>query len=58
MDTTPPTANEQVVTTIYAIYQWADTPTTIALVFGLAGAVFLGIYMLRRIRGKSSVQKI
>jgi len=40
-----------------AIYQWADTPTTIALVFGLAGAIFLGIYFIRRSRGNDSAKK-
>jgi len=48
-----PTQTEKVVTTMGAIYQWADTPTTIALVFGLAGAIFLGIYFIRRVRSKN-----
>jgi O-antigen/teichoic acid export membrane protein len=48
---------EQVVTTVGTFYQWADTPTTVALVFGLAGAVFLGIYFIRRIRSKDATKK-
>jgi predicted permease len=54
---TQPTQFEQVVTTVEKIYQWADTPTTVALVFGLAGAFFLGIYILRRIRRKDAAKK-
>lgn len=45
-----PASSEQV-TTIGTIYQWADTPTTVALVFALAGAVLIGIYIIRRLRG-------
>ncbi len=45
----------EVVTTIGTIYSWVDTPTTVALLFGLAGAFFIGIYILRRIRAKKSV---
>ena len=51
MDAQPP-QTEQVTTTIGTFYQWADTPTTVAMVFALAGAVFVGIYIIRRIRGK------
>jgi hypothetical protein len=52
----PPT--EQVTTTIGAIYQWANTPTTVVLIFALAGAFFLGIYMIRRLRGKNPNRKV
>jgi hypothetical protein len=45
-----PAQIEQVSTTTWSISQWVDTPTTVALVFALAGAVFLGIYGIRRIR--------
>ena len=50
---TQPAPTEQVTTTMGAFYQWVDTPTTVALVFAMAGAVFLGIYMIRRVRGKN-----
>ena len=42
---------EQVTTTIGTFYQWADTPTTVALIFAMAGAFFVGIYIIRRVRG-------
>jgi hypothetical protein len=57
MDTQPAQV-EQVVTTTGSFYQWADTPTTVALVFGLAGGIFLAIYMIRRIRGKGADKEI
>jgi hypothetical protein len=44
---------EQVITTTGISYQWVDAPMTVALVFGLAGAVYLGIYCIRRIRASS-----
>lgn len=50
---TQPAPSEQVTTTIQAIYQWADTPTTVALVFALAGTIFVGIYVIRRLRSKN-----
>jgi flagellar biogenesis protein FliO len=56
MDSQPPTT-ESVTTTAGAFYQWADTPTTVALVFALAGAVFIGIYVIRRLRGGKSADK-
>ena len=58
MDAIQPTQTEQVSTTIGTFYQWVDTPTTVALVFGLAGAVFLGIYIIRRIRGQRADKKV
>jgi len=58
MDPIQPTQTEQVSTTIGTFIQWADTPTTVALVFGLAGAFFLGIYMIRRIRRQSPDKKV
>jgi len=57
MDAIQPTQTEQVTTTIGTFYQWADTPTTVAMVFALAGAVFVGIYMIRRIRGQGANKK-
>jgi flagellar biogenesis protein FliO len=48
-----PTQTEQVTTTTATFYQWVDTPTTVALVFAMAGAIFVGIYIIRRIRNKS-----
>jgi hypothetical protein len=45
-----PPATTQVVTTTGATYGWPDTPATIGLLFGLAGTVFIAIYILRRIR--------
>jgi hypothetical protein len=48
---------EQVTTTIQTIYQWADTPTTVGMIFGLAGAVFIGIYIIRRVRGSRGIEK-
>ena len=34
----------------------ADTPTTVALIFALAGAVFVGIYIIRRLRRKDTTK--
>jgi hypothetical protein len=48
---------EQVTTTIATFYHWADTPTTVALIFALAGSVFVGIYLIRRRRGSKSPEK-
>ncbi len=47
----------QILTT-ETIYQWNNVPIAIALLFGLAGAFFLGIYILRRIRGKNAAKDI
>ncbi len=52
MNSTPTLETAQVVTTTGALYTWPDTPTTVALLFALAGAIFLAIYALRRIRGQ------
>jgi hypothetical protein len=54
---TQPAPPEQVTTTIGAFYQWVDTPTTVALVFAMAGAVFVGIYIIRRLRSKNPDNK-
>jgi hypothetical protein len=56
---TQPSASEQVTTTISTVYHWAvaDPPTTVGLIFALAGAVFLGIYAIRRLRGSKSPSK-
>lgn len=48
---------EQVTTTIATFYHWVDTPTTVSLIFALAGAVFVGIYVIRRLRGNRSAEK-
>jgi len=55
---TQPAPTEQVTTTIGAFYQWVDTPTTVALVFAMAGACFVGIYLIRRLRGKNTNKKV
>jgi hypothetical protein len=34
-------------TTVGYIYSWVDTPMSVALLFGFAGVVFVGIYLLR-----------
>jgi flagellar biogenesis protein FliO len=47
----------QVTTTIATFYHWVDTPTTVALIFALAGAVFVGIYVIRRLRGSRGAEK-
>ena len=39
-------------TTITTETFWMNTPMVVALFFGFAGAVFLAIYILRRIRGE------
>ena len=52
-----PAQPENVTTTIGTIYQWVDTPTTVALIFALAGAIFVGIYVIRRLRGGKSPDK-
>jgi flagellar biogenesis protein FliO len=43
-----------ITTTVGAFSQWPDTPTTVALVFALAGTFYLGIYALRRLRQRSA----
>ena len=35
-----------------------NTPITIALVFGLAGAFFYGIYFIHRIRRRNTILKL
>ncbi len=47
----------QVTTTSGTFASWVDTPTTVALVFALAGAVFIGLYCLRRIRNRTAARK-
>jgi len=32
------------------IHTWVNTPLAVALIFGLAGAFFISIYFLRRIK--------
>jgi hypothetical protein len=34
------------------VSSYINTPMAVALLFGLAGAVFIGIYIIRRIRTK------
>jgi hypothetical protein len=41
----------QVVTTTETVYSWVNPPVALATMFALAGTVFIGIYMLRRVRG-------
>ncbi len=45
-----------ITTTIGTIAKWADTPTTVALVFALAGSTYLGIYALRRLRQRTQAK--
>ena len=47
-----PATSEQVTTTVGTFSQWAltDTSTIVALIFAFAGAVFVGIYLIRRLR--------
>jgi hypothetical protein len=54
-----PASSEEVTTTIGTFYQWAvaDAPTTIALIFALAGAIFIGIYLIRRLRAVHAADK-
>ena len=52
-----PVQTEHVTTTIGTVYQWADNPTTVGLIFALAGAVFVGIYIIRRRRGSKAAEK-
>jgi flagellar biogenesis protein FliO len=54
---TQPAQSEHVTTTVGAFYQWADTPMTVALIFALAGAIFIGIYAMRRMRTPKSADK-
>ena len=51
MDKTPDQTTETLTTT-GAFYTWIDTPMAIALLFALAGTIFVGIYLLRRLRNK------
>ncbi len=41
----PTTTND---TTVGYIYSFVNTPMIVALLFALAGSVYLGIYILRR----------
>jgi flagellar biogenesis protein FliO len=54
-----PATSEQVTTTVGTFSQWAvaDAPMVIALIFALAGAIFVGIYLIRRLRGAHSADK-
>jgi flagellar biogenesis protein FliO len=52
-----PAASEHVTTTVATFSQWADTPTTVGLIFALAGAIFVGIYIIRRLRGGKAAGK-
>ncbi len=56
MNTVQPPQPAEVVTTIGTISSWVNTPVAVALLFALAGAVFIGIYSLRRILAKKSIQ--
>ncbi len=38
---------DEVVTTS-TVYAWVDNPIIVALIFALAGAIFISIYFLRR----------
>ena len=42
---------DQIITTTSTVYTWVDNPIIVALVFALAGAIFVSIYYLRRRRG-------
>ncbi len=44
--------NLQTYVTTTSISSHINTPMAVALVFALAGSVFVGIYLLRRIRGE------
>ena len=44
--------NLQTFVTTTSISSHINTPMAVALVFAFAGSVFLGIYLLRRIRGE------
>ena len=50
MELTPIHSMADVTATVGVVYSWIDTPMAVALLFALAGAVFIGIYILRRIR--------
>ena len=52
-----PAHTVRVVTTGIA-YQWINTPLAIGLLFGLAGAFFLAIYFIHRIRRKKAILKL
>ncbi len=52
-----PATSEQVTTTVGTFSQWADTPTTVGLIFALAGAIFVGIYIIRRLRRGARADK-
>jgi hypothetical protein len=38
--------------------QWIDAPVAVALLFGLAGAFFVGIYLIRRARERRMGTKV
>jgi LPXTG-motif cell wall-anchored protein len=46
MENTPPPQHIEITTLV----SWINTPMVVALFFGLAGAVFIGILVLRRRR--------
>jgi flagellar biogenesis protein FliO len=57
MESTQTAPTEQVTTTTATFYHWLDTPMTVALIFALAGAIFVGIYLIRRLRSGRHVNK-
>ena len=54
-----PATSEQVTTTVGTFSHWGltDTPTIVALIFAFAGAVFVGIYLIRRLRNAHGADK-
>jgi hypothetical protein len=46
--------NSDQTTEIGILTSYINTPIAVALLFGLAGAVFISIYLIRRIRGKAA----
>jgi hypothetical protein len=52
----PPTSSDP--TIIGVVYGWTNNPMIVAILFGFAGTVFVGIYLLRswRIRRKAGAE--
>jgi preprotein translocase subunit SecF len=46
----PPTSPDP--STVGVIYSWTNNPMIVAILFGFAGTVFVGIYLLRSWRNR------
>jgi hypothetical protein len=56
MNSTPDSTDVTVTTGV--VSSWLSTPMIVALLFAMAGAIFIGIYILRRIRKPSGTENL